>query len=122
MTEQVKSVSTAGAVIRILTSPRLRGTALKTIGSILYNFFFLQYKAAVLPGRIPVSGADHPLDRKIPFTPGKISVYLDFVAFWIRVLGFLLRHFGRRALEPVRHFIEAMGHLYARTACSLLSL
>jgi hypothetical protein len=116
MAEQVRNISTAGTFIRVLASPRLRGTALKTIGSIVYNFFFLQYKAAFLPGRTPVSRVDHPLDRKIPFTPGKVSVYLDFTAFWIRVLGFLLRHFGRRALEPVKRFTESMGRLYFRAA------
>jgi hypothetical protein len=116
MTEQVRSVSAAGAFIRVLARPQLRGTAIRTIGAILYNFFFLQYKAAFLPGRVPVSRVDHPLDRKIPFTPSKIAVYLDFVAFWIRVLGFLLRHFRRRALEPVKRFTASMGRLYAWAA------
>jgi hypothetical protein len=116
MTEQVRSVSTAGTFIRVLASPYLRGTAVKATKAIVYNFFFLQYKAAVLPGRIPVSRVDHPLDKKIPFIPGKVPVYLDFVAFWIRVLGFLLRHFGRQTLEPVKHFIESMGRLYAWAA------
>ncbi|MDR0655227.1 MAG: hypothetical protein LBG22_02835, partial [Treponema sp.] len=73
MTEQVRSVSTAGTFIRVLTSPYLRRTALKAIGAMLYNFFFLQQKAAILPGRIPVSRVDHPLDKKIPFTPAKVS-------------------------------------------------
>jgi hypothetical protein len=100
----------------VLASPYLRGTALKAIRAIVYNFFFLQYKAAILPGRTPVSRVDHFLDRKIPFTPGKVAVYLDFVAFWVRALGFLLRHFRRRAREPVRYFIESMGRLYAWAA------
>jgi hypothetical protein len=116
MTEQIRSIFTAGAFIKILTSPYLRRTALKTIGTIIYNFFILQYKAAILPGRIPVSKVDHPLDRKIPFTPGKVAVYLDFTAFWIRTLGFLLKRFKRRALAPVRGFIETMGALYAWAA------
>jgi hypothetical protein len=112
----VRSISTAGTFIRILGSPYLRGTALKAIRSIFYNFFFLQYKAAFLPGRVPVSQADHPLDKKIPFTPRKVDVYLDFVAFWVRALGFLLRSFGRRGLEPVKRFLESMGGLYAWAA------
>jgi hypothetical protein len=80
------------------------------------HFFFAQYRAAFLPGLIPVSEADHPLDRKIPFWPGKINIYLDFVAFWIRCLGFLLRNYGRRALEPDLNFIQTMGQLYAWAA------
>jgi hypothetical protein len=99
--------------IRVLCSPYLRVTALRCVASIFKNFFFLQYRAAFLPGLIPVSKVDHLLDAKIPFVPGKVNVYLDFVAFWVRTLGFLLRHFGRRALEPVRNFMETMGGLYA---------
>jgi hypothetical protein len=59
---------------------------------------------------------DHPLDLKIPFLPGRVNVYLDFVAFWVRCLGFMLRQCGRKALEPVRNFIESMGQVYAFAA------
>ena len=102
--------------IRVLGSPYLRVTALRCIASIIKNFFFLQHRAAFLPGLIPVSQADNPLDSKIPFTPGKVGIYLDFIAFWVRSLGFLLRHCGRRALEPTRNFLETMGGLYAYAA------
>ncbi|GHU66094.1 hypothetical protein FACS189447_06260 [Spirochaetia bacterium] len=86
------------------------------IASIFKNFFLLQYKAAFFKGRYPVMRADHPLDEKIPFTPQKVNIYLDFVAFWVRVIGFLLRHFGPRALEPVKEFVESMGKLYEKAA------
>jgi hypothetical protein len=82
----------------------------------MYNFFFLQYKAALLPGRIPVTPVDHPLDAYIPFTPKWVAVYLDFVAFWVRTIGFLFTQYGRRAAGPVRDFIDAMGKLYAFAA------
>ena len=104
------------AFLRILGHPYLRTTAWRCIASIFRNFFFAQYRAAFLPGLIPVSRADHPLDSKIPFTPGKINIYLDFVAFWIRSVTFILGRFGRRALEPARNFIETMGGLYAWAA------
>jgi hypothetical protein len=82
----------------------------------LYNFFFRQYRAALLPGRVPVSRVDHPLDLKIPFVPSWVTIYLDFVLFWIRMLGFLLRTYGRRAYEAAREFIVSMGRLYAFAA------
>jgi hypothetical protein len=59
---------------------------------------------------------DHPLDLKIPFTPSWVAVYLDFAAFWVRILGFLLGRYGRRALGPVKDFLESMGKLYAFAA------
>ena len=102
--------------LRVLGSPYLRATALRCIASIFRNFFFLQYRSAFLPGRIPVSRADHALDSRIPFLPGKVHIYLDFVSFWIRAIGYLLRTYKRRALEPVRHFMETMGQVYAWAA------
>ena len=102
--------------LKVLSKPYLRTTALLCIASIFRNFFLMQYKAALLPGRIPVTRVDHPLDSRIPFRPCKVSIYLDFVAFWIRAVGFLLRTHGRRAFEPVRNFLESMGGLYAFAA------
>ena len=102
--------------LRVLSKPYLRTTALLCIASIARNFFLLQYKAAFLPGRIPVTRVDHPLDSRIPFLPGRVSTYLDFVAFWIRTVGFLLRIYGRGVFEPVRNFLQTMGGLYAFAA------
>jgi hypothetical protein len=118
MTEQTRIAeeSVPLTFIKVLTSPFLRTTGLRCLASIFRHFFFLQYRAAFLPGLIPVSKVDHPLDSKIPFLPGKVDIYLDFVAFWVRTVGFLLKHFGRRALEPVRNFLESMGQVYAWAA------
>ncbi|MDR2617758.1 MAG: hypothetical protein LBC62_02700 [Treponema sp.] len=100
---------------RVLLNPFLRSSGLRCFLSIFKNFFLLQYKAAFFGG-YPVSRADHPLDEKIPFTPGKVAVYLDFVAFWIRTIGFLLRRYQRRALEPAREILDSIGALYERAA------
>jgi len=115
-TASIAEESVPLTIIRVLGSPYLRITALRCIASIFRNFFFLQSRAAFLPGLIPVSRADHPLDSRIPFLPDKVNTYLDFVAFWVRSLGFLLRTFGRRTLEPARNFLESMGALYAKAA------
>ena len=114
--EQIAKESVPLTFIRVLSKPYLRTTGLRCIASIIRYFFLLQYRSAFLPGRIPVSKVDHPLDKKIPFLPGKVNIYIDFVAFWLRTVGFLLRRFGRRAMEPVRHFLESMGQLYAFAA------
>jgi hypothetical protein len=99
-------------VLWTLSVPALRKAALGCAGSIFSNFFYRQFKAALLPGRIPVSWVDHALDEKIPFTPRWVGVYLDFVAFWVRILGFLRRHYRRRGIGPAAAFIGAMGKLY----------
>jgi hypothetical protein len=77
-----------------------------------FHFFVRQYRAALFPGRIPVSQADHPLDAAIPFTPKQVTVYLTFISFWVRSLGFLLRTYRKEAFGPVRDFISAMSEIY----------
>jgi hypothetical protein len=103
-------------ILKVLAAPALRKAGTGCIKSIFYNFFFRQYRAALLPGRIPVSRADHPLDEKIPFSPQWVGVYLDFTAFWIRITGFIFDRYGKRALAPLADFIDSMGKVYAFAA------
>lgn len=116
MKEKVSDESLYAAVMKVLANPRLRIRGIRCIASIFYHFFFRQYKAALLPGRIPVSWVDHPLDALIPFIPQRVAVYLDFIAFWVRMIGFILRVQGRRGIKSVGNFIDAIGRLYAFAA------
>jgi len=100
------------ACVKTLTVSSIRPSAIRCITSIFYNFFFRQYRAAWLPGRVPVSRVDHPLDLKIPFVPSWITIYLDFIAFWIRMLSFLLRTYRRKSYPAVSEFLTAIGKLY----------
>ena len=102
--------------LRILCKRELRKKAIFCIASIFKNFFFKQSHAAFFKGNIPVTSVDHIMDKKIPFIPGRVNIYLDFVAFWVRSLGFLLRRFGSRAQESVGDFIDSMGELYSYAA------
>jgi hypothetical protein len=110
--KSIASQSPAGAFIRICAVKSLRKAAAGLCITILRFFFFPQHRAALLPGRIPVSSVDHPLDRRIPFEPGRVRVYLDFVPFWIRTLGFLLKRYGARARPFVLDFLVSMEKLY----------
>ncbi|MCL2834298.1 MAG: hypothetical protein FWD78_14090 [Treponema sp.] len=116
----VSEVSASAAVFSIIGSRQLRPAALRSTASIFKNFFFLQYKAALLPGRYPVSRADHRLDQKIPFRPDKVEIYLDFLHFFIRVQGFLIRTFGKKVHPQTRDFIAALGEVY-KTAAAVYS-
>jgi len=104
------------AFYKTLISPRMRPATLGCIASVAYNFFFRQYRAAFLPGRAPVNSVDHPLDEKIPFIPSWVPVYLDFIPFWVRIVSFLLRHYGRKAHNVAMEFIFSMGKLYVYAA------
>jgi hypothetical protein len=113
---KISALSTPGTIIKILSCPGLRGPGIACVKSILYNFFYRQYRANLFRGSIPVARADHPLDAHIPFTPGWVGIYLDFSAFWIRMLGFLLAEYGERGIPAVRDFIDSIGKLYAFAA------
>ncbi|MDR2158637.1 MAG: hypothetical protein LBP23_01065 [Treponema sp.] len=116
MVDRIAGESVVMSVIRILGNPSLRRAAGACVASMCYNFFYRQYRAAFFRGRIPVSSVDHPLDGRIPFTPSRVAVYLDFVSFWVRTLGFLLRVYRRRGVGAVKGFLDGMGRLYAFAA------
>lgn len=104
--------SAAYAFFKSLCVPSLRAVTIRCLAAIFGNFFFRQYRAALLPGRVPVTRVDHPLDSKIPFVPGWVTIYLDFVSFWTRMISFLLHWYKRKAVCEVREFISSMGKLY----------
>jgi hypothetical protein len=80
------------------------------------NFFFLQYKANSRPGLIPVSRVDHPLDKKIPFIPSWVGIYLDFIEFWVQIVGFLLKQYGKKGIAPAKEIISTTADLYTFAA------
>ena len=113
--ESPAQVSTARALFAFFCSPYFRSAAWTATGSIFKNFFFLQYKAALLR-RYPVSQVDHPLDEKIPFRPEKVEIYAEFLHFFVRALAFLHRRFGDRARGEVKSTLESIGVLYEKAA------
>jgi hypothetical protein len=116
MAAPIADESLPKTLVQVLSRPSLRRAGIGCVQSIFYNFFYLQYKAAFFKGRVPVSPVDHPLDKTIPFSPRWVTIYLDFVAFWVRAIGFLLSRFGQKARGPVKDFIDSMGRLYGFAA------
>ncbi|MCL2479404.1 MAG: hypothetical protein FWF22_07875 [Treponema sp.] len=112
----VSEVSAGRTVLSIMGSSVLRPAALRSIASVFKNFFFLQYRAVLRPGRYPVSRADHPLDKKIPFRPDKVELYLDFLNFFIRTCGYLIRVYGKPVLPQVKNLIASLGSVYKTAA------
>ncbi len=98
--------------IKAFFTSELRKPTLICIKTILKKFFLLQYKAHSHPGLIPLSSVDHPLDKKIPFTPSWVNIYLDFVEFWVQIAGFLLKRYGKKGIPPARDLIITAGELY----------
>ena len=84
---------------------------IRCIGTIFSRFFFFQFRSALFP-RLPVSQVDHVLDARIPFNPRFIRIYLDFTAFWVRIVGFLCIHFGKPGRTHAAEFIVSITDLY----------
>ena len=108
----VYSESVAYAFFKTFLVPCLRPAFFNCIYSIFKSFFFRQFRAAMLPGRVPVSRVDHHLDAKIPFVPSWVTIYLDFTTFWIRILSFMLRRWKRDSYAVVKDFIHSIIRLY----------
>jgi hypothetical protein len=102
-------------ILQVILNPALSRIGFRCFKRIIYNFFFLQYKAALLR-TVPVSRVDHPLDAKIPFLPEWVGIYLDFTFFWIRITGFILNRYGTRGERLLGDFIDSMGRLYVFAA------
>ena len=64
------------------------------LGTVLEDFFWLQFAVKWGFKKVPIVDVDHPLDDEVPFAPDKVGAYLDFVAYWIRPLGYIGRRFG----------------------------
>ena len=110
--KSVYHASVPYAFAMTLGNRALRPAALRCLFSIFRNFFFSQFCFALLPGRVPVSRGDHPLDRKIPFLPEWVDVYIDFVAYWLRMITFLSINYGRRSHAAIFELLVSMGKLY----------
>lgn len=90
----LKSFNPLTAYAGVLFGPPSLITNFKCFATILHEFFFLQYLKKIHVFHIPVVHVDHPLDKKIPFTPEKVKVYLDFINMWVRPLAMLVKKFG----------------------------
>jgi len=77
------------------------------LGTVLKDFFWLQFAVKWRLKKVPIVNVDHPLDDEVPFAPDKVGVYLDFVAYWVRPIGYIGRRFGDAAQR--RYAIEFLG-------------
>ncbi|MDY6396144.1 MAG: hypothetical protein SPL22_00295 [Treponema sp.] len=90
----LKSFNPLVAYAGVLFGPPSFITNFKCFVTILKEFFFLQYFEKFHILHIPIVHVDHPLDKKIPFTPEKVKIYLDFINLWVRPLAMLVKKFG----------------------------
>lgn len=109
----LKSFNPLVAYAGALFAPRTVFTNFRCFSTIIREFFLLQYLEKIHILHIPVVHVDHPLDKKIPFTPSKVGVYLDFINLWVRPLAMLVKKFGSwRASVIVKKWMRLFRNLY----------
>lgn len=116
----LKSFNPLVAYAGVLFAPTCVVTNFKCFATILKEFFFLQYFEKFHILRIPVVHVDHPLDKKIPFTPAKVGIYLDFINLWVRPLAMLVKKFGfwhagaltKKWMLRFRRLYQCCGKIY----------
>ena len=118
-----KDVSSLEALFLTLGSRLLRPAAFISTISVIRNFFLLQYRGAARPHYYRVSSVDHILDQKIPFKPLKVKAYADFIYFFIRACGLLIKYCktlepGRqkKAMMQINEFVKSLGATYTKAA------
>ena len=106
-----------GAFVRTFFNGSARPVLLRYLSTVLKDFFFLQFAVKFGFKKIRIVSVDHPLDTTVPFVPDKVSVYLDFVAFWIRPLVYIGRRSGRAVqLDYTKQFLGLVDLSYRRAA------
>lgn len=100
-----------------LRSAETMGAASAFVRTVLKDFFWLQFSVKWGARSVPIVSVDHPLDDRIPFVPEQVGPYLDFVAFWIRPMGYIGRRFGADAQRRYSvEFLELIERCYAEAA------
>ena len=102
-TEKLKPIKELSVAKAFLILP-FRWSSLKSLCGYLYTvvtkFFWLQFSVKLGLRKIPVLPVDNALDKKVPFNPLKVPIYLDFIHFWVRPMVFIINKFGTKNAVP----------------------
>lgn len=100
-TNRLRGINAVAVAVGALRHPEILAGIAGFIRTVARDFFWLQFSVKWGIKRVPIVDVDHPLDDEVPFTPDKVGIYADFIAFWIRPLGYIGRRFGA---EAQRHY------------------
>ncbi|WP_147612945.1 hypothetical protein [Treponema pectinovorum] len=109
----LKSFNTLYVYFRLLTSFRTLKVSVKFLYTVFINYLALQFLEKWGFYNIPVVKVDHPLDKKIPFTPSKVYAYMDFVPLFLRPVSMLLQRYGIKKAAPIANgWFSSTAKLY----------
>jgi len=109
----LKSYSGFYVYIRSMLSFRTVGYAWHFVREVIINYLLVQFKQKWGFTKLPVVSVDHPLDKKIPFTPAKVTVYMDFVYLFLRPLSMMIQRYGmKKAAKYCREWYTICARTY----------
>lgn len=97
---KVGSFAIIRAVFGVLGNPKSTHQMFRCFRAAISCFFIPQYAVLFKLKKIPVVHVDNELDYKVPFTPLRIKIYLDFLHLWISPMSFILRRVGLKKASP----------------------
>ncbi len=117
---ELKPIKSLGIAKAFLILP-FRWNSLKSLCGYLHTvvtkFFWLQFSVKLGFRKIPILSVDNALDKKVPFDPFKIPIYLDFIHFWIRPMVFILNKYGaKKAVPYCAKFFSIIDKSYQQAA------
>ncbi|UTC82619.1 hypothetical protein [Treponema denticola] len=116
----IRPIGSYGIFLPYLIIPfRLKSAKVlfRFLRTVIRDFFWLQFSVKWRFRSIPVLDVSHPLDELIPFTPGKVQIYLNFTNFWIRPMTFLFRRIGiKKALPYCVEYLSLIEKAYSDAA------
>ncbi len=98
---ELKSFSGTYPYFRLLWSPRTAKVSWKFLYTVTKSYLGIQFFEKWGIYHIPVVHVDSPLDKKIPFTPEKVKIYMDFVYMFLRPLTMFIKRFGLKKAAPI---------------------
>lgn len=113
----LRRISAPAVAVRAMRHPDILGAITDFVGTVVREFFWLQFSVRWGLRKVPIIDVDHPLDDEVPFTPDKVGVYADFIALWIRPLGYIGRRFGDEAQRRYAvEFLRLIEQCYREAA------
>jgi len=106
------NIGYARPVALALSRPAFAAAGLRLAVEALRSFFTPQNGNALFHRR-PVVSVDHPLDSMIPFEPGRIGKYLEFVQLWIGSFYYIWKACGKKSEPVLVDYIDSIRALYA---------
>lgn len=115
-TQPVSRMNLLLFAFKAIEIPALRKSALHVVKNAAVDFFAVQWLERLMPGRLPIASVDHKLDNDVPFNPGHVHVYLDFIPFWIRTAAWMYHQYGWKERKAIAQFVDGIAVLYNQAA------